>query len=186
MLKNIFKRLIIFLIIIVICIFAAIFILKTYIYPRTHFDIVKEEASNNNVDPYLVLAIIKTESGFDSLATSNKNAKGLMQIMESTAEDINNNLHLIDDLNETNIYDPEVNIAFGCKYLSYLINHYQGNYYLAICAYNAGMGNVDKWIEDEIIDYNLNISKDVNIPFSQTKNYLEKVINSYNMYRLLY
>ena len=60
-------------------------ILKRIAYPLTHFQIVKNEAAKNNIDPYLVMAIIKTESGFNNEATSKKSAKCLMQIMDTTA-----------------------------------------------------------------------------------------------------
>ena len=82
--------------------------------------------------------------------------------------------------------DEKINIALGTKYLSTLVKKYNGNYYLAIVAYNAGMGNVDKWLEEGIIDTNLKEYKNVDIPFSQTKDYLYKVINSYKTYRILY
>jgi soluble lytic murein transglycosylase len=72
------------------------------------------------------------------------------------------------------------------NYLSYLINKYDGNYYLAICAYNAGLGNVDNWISSGKISRNLAEYKNVDLPFQETEKYLEKVISSYNMYKFLY
>ena len=159
--------------------------LKKVFYPLTHFEIVKTEASKNNIDPYLVMAIIKTESGFKNEATSNKEAKGLMQIMDTTAHDVNSEIKVVDDVNN-NLYDENVNIALGCKYFSNLINKYNGNLYIAICAYNAGMGNVDKWIQQGNIDKNLNKYKNINLPFKETENYLRKVIVRYKVYRILY
>lgn len=183
--KNIICKIAIILILLLLFLIATtIYVLKSYIYPLKHFDIVKVESQKNNLDPYLVLAIIKSESGFDKHATSNKQARGLMQIMDSTAEDIKNKM---EDINEEyDIYNEEVNIALGCKYFSSLIEKYNGNYYLAICAYNAGMGNVDKWLEQNIISNDLNEYKNVNLPFLETKKYLYKVIRSYKMYRLIY
>ena len=131
------------------------------------------------------MAIIKTESGFNNEATSKKEARGLMQIMDNTASDINSEINVVDNVNG-NLYDENVNIALGCKYFSNLVNKYNGNYYIAICAYNAGMGNVDKWIEHGIVDKNLNNYKDISLPFTETENYLKKVIVRYKMYRLLY
>lgn len=157
---------------------------KTFVFPLKHFDIIKEEAAKNNIDPYLVLAVIKTESGFNKNVTSPKQAKGLMQIMDSTAEDINQELSL--NIDGDNIYDENVNISLGCKYLSSLIKKYNGNYYLAIIAYNAGMGNVDNWIRDGIVSTDLNDSVNNNIPYKETKRYLKKVINYYKIYRKLY
>ena len=151
-----------------------------------HFDIIKEESAKNNLDPYLVLAVIRTESKFNKLATSSKEAKGLMQIMDSTANELNRSLNLVENEDTLNLYDEVTNISLGCKYLSNLINKYKGNYYLAICAYNAGMGNVDKWISQGIIYYDLESHKNVDLPFSETSDYLYEVISSYKIYRRLY
>lgn len=181
--KVITKFLMFFLIAIIVFV-AICYIAKQFLYPLKYFDIVKEEAAKNNVDPYLVMAVIKTESNFNKHAVSSKDAKGLMQIMDSTAEDIKSKMNVNIDI--TDIYDENVNISLGCKYISSLIEKYGGNYYLAVCAYNAGMGNVDKWIEQGIITNNLSEYRNVNIPFSQTKDYLYKVIKSYKMYRVLY
>lgn len=185
MLFKIFKKILIVLVI-AIMIFSAVFlVLRLYVFPRKHFDVIKEEALKNDIDPYLVLAVIKTESGFNSLATSKKEAKGLMQIMDTTAKDINNNANVVDDLENANLYDENVNIALGCSYLKSLIDKYDGNYYIAICAYNAGMGNVNKWIGDGIINKNLD-NTEVSLPFEETTNYLKKVIANYKIYRKLY
>lgn len=183
--KGFVKILIIIIIILAVLFMLGCLFIKKFVYPLNHFDIVKEEAAKNNLDPYLVMAIIKTESGFKKDATSNKEAKGLMQIIDSTANDINNKTNIVDEVGD-NLYDENVNIALGCKYFSSLVSRYNGNYYLAICAYNAGMGNVDKWIEQGIIDSNLNEFWNVNLPFSETKKYLKKVMISYKMYKMLY
>lgn len=160
-------------------------IIKIVWYPLNHFEIVKEEASKNNIDPYLVMAIIKTESGFNKEATSNKKAKGLMQIIDTTANDVNSQINVVNNVNE-NLYDEKVNIALGCKYLSNLIKKYNGNYYVAICAYNAGMGNVDKWIEQGIVPQDLNKYRNVILPFNETSSYLNRVVTRYKIYRFLY
>lgn len=177
------------LLFLIVCVILVIIILskiifKNYIFPLKYFDIVKSEAAKNNIDPYLVMAVIKTESNFDQNAISNKDAKGLMQIMDSTANDLQNKLNISND--QANLFDEQINISLGCKYLSSLIKKYNGNYYLAVCAYNAGMGNVDKWLKNGLISEKLVQYKNVNIPFKQTKDYLYKVINSYNIYRKLY
>ena len=175
----------IFIIVLVAAFFLTIWVLKTFVYPLTHFSIVKEAASENSLDPYLILAIIKTESGFNENAKSNKDAKGLMQMLDSTANEVNDNINIVDSVDD-NIYDADVNIKLGCKYFSNLVKRYDGNYYLAICAYNAGMGNVDKWLENGYIEKNLDEYKNVNLPFEETSKYLEKVISSYKIYVKLY
>ena len=183
--SNKFRLFIVICLIIVFTIFVSITIIKKFVYPLTHFDTVKQASKDNGLDPYLVLAIIKTESGFNENATSNKQAKGLMQILDSTASDVNNEINIVDNLDD-NIYDIDVNINLGCKYFSSLIKRYNGNYYLAICAYNAGMGNVDKWINDGIISSNLADYENVNLPFNETSKYLKKVMKSYKAYKVLY
>lgn len=183
--KGVLKLFIIVIIILLVLFLVGYLLVKKFVYPLNHFDIVKKEAANNSLDPYLIMAIIKTESGFKKDATSNKEAKGLMQIMDSTANDINNKTNIVDDVGD-NLYDENVNIALGCKYFSSLVNKYNGNYYLAICAYNAGMGNVDKWIEQGIIDSSLNEFWNIILPFSETEKYLKKVMISYKMYKILY
>ena len=175
----------IFIIVLVAAFFLTIWVLKTFVYPLTHFSIVKESASENSLDPYLILAIIKTESGFNENAKSNKDAKGLMQMLDCTANEVNDNINIVDSVDD-NIYDADVNIKLGCKYFSNLVKRYDGNYYLAICAYNAGMGNVDKWLENGYIEKNLDEYKNVNLPFEETSKYLEKVISSYKIYVKLY
>ena len=131
------------------------------------------------------MAIIKTESGFKKDATSNKDAKGLMQMIDSTATDVNNRTNIVDEVGD-NLYDENVNISLGCKYFSDLVKKYSGNYYLAICAYNAGMGNVDKWLEQGVLEKDMDCIKDVSIPYKETEKYLKKVMGSYKMYKMIY
>ena len=177
---TVFKYIIAILCVVIFAYISAVIVLKHYIYPLKYFDIVKEQSSKNGIDAYLVMAVIKTESAFNPYVMSYKEAKGLMQIMDSTANDFNK------ENSNINLFDEDTNITYGCKYLSHLISKYDGNYYLAICAYNAGMGNVDRWITNGVISKNLNQFKDTNIPFLETKNYLYKVISAYEMYKKLY
>ena len=151
--------------------------LKTFVYPVKYFDVIKEEAINNNIDPYLILSIIKTESSFKADATSNKNAKEVNNKISGT---------YIEDESDIDIYDVSTNISLGCNYFASLVDRYNGNYYLAICAYNAGLGNVDKWISEGVIPSNLDSYNDTSIPFNETKYYLKKVMTTYKMYKILY
>ncbi len=170
----------IFLIILItiVIIYIVFNLYKKFFYPLDYFKIVEEKSNSYGVDPYLILSIIKTESGFNNNVTSSKGAKGLMQIKDSTAIEI----HEEEDID---LYDEETNIEVGIKYFSYLIERYSGNYYLAICAYNAGLGNVDKWIEEGKIGSKLD-SYNITLPFKETQNYLKKVMINYNMYKVLY
>ena len=160
------------------------FICRKIIYPTKYDKYVEQAASENDIDPYLIYAIIKQESNFNKDSISNKNAKGLMQILDSTAEETAIKIDYIDS-RDIDLYDSTTNISIGTKYLKSLINRYNGNIYLGICAYNAGLGNVDKWIlsEDIYLNEHLNIS---NIPFKETKTYLTNILKYYQKYIDLY
>ncbi len=180
--KVISYSLIIIFLILVVCGFIGI---KTYVYPLEYKDEVLEYSQKYNLDPYLVFAVINAESGFDKHATSSKNARGLMQITESTAKEVNEITNSVDSLDEENIYNEDINIELGCQYLASLISRYNGNYYLAICSYNAGIGNVDKWISQGQITEELNTTN-IELPFKETTRYLKKVIHNYKMYKVIY
>lgn len=157
-------------------------VLKT-IYPIEYSEYVEKYSEENGLDKYLVYAIIKAESNFDSHVTSSSNAKGLMQLMEETAIERSN---IIDEetIESHDLYDPETNIKLGTSYYSYLLNLYNGNNVLALTAYNAGLGNVEEWIQEGIIKSD---GSDIeNIPYKETNNYVRKILNSYQMYIKLY
>lgn len=162
------------------------FTLRKVIYPLKYIDIITKEASKNNIDPYLLLSVVKIESNFNPNATSNKGAKGLMQMIYSTALEVNQKLKIYDTISEDELYDVDFNLTIGADYFGMLIKRYNGNYYLAICAYNAGLGNVDKWIENGIVSENLDDYNENDIPFNETKRYLKNVIKTYKMYKILY
>lgn len=151
------------------------------IYKLEYSEYVKKYAKEYDVDKYLIFAIIKAESNFDQDAVSHREAKGLMQLMYSTAEEIAKKVNV--DLNEENILEPDININLGTKYISMLIQKY-GNINLALAAYNAGSGNVDGWIEKGTLkEDGSNIE---NIPFTETNNYVRKILRDYEIYKKLY
>lgn len=154
------------------------YIIKALSYPIKYKEIVILESNNCEVDPYLVFAVIKKESKFNENAVSSKGAKGLMQIMDSTANS------LVSD-KEYDIFDPKTNISIGTRYLKQLIDRYSGDITMALAAYNAGLGNVDKWKKDDTVFQNGSIVID-NIPFEETKNYTTAVIKYYNAYKKNY
>ena len=157
-------------------------ILKSF-YPIKYSEYVEKYAKEYNVDKYLIYATIKAESNFDENAKSGKGAIGLMQIMYSTAEDIAESLNL--SINgEKDIFIPDVNIKFGVKYLSWLLNKYDGCIELALAGYNAGSGKVDGWINDGTL--NRDGSNVENIPYKETKNYVKKITKDYKIYKELY
>lgn len=119
-------------------------------------EIFTEASERYNVPKDLIKAIAKTESDFDPNATSGSGAQGLMQLMPATAR----------ELGVTDAYDPYQNVMGGTKYISQLLNKYDGDVKLALAAYNAGSGNVAKYGGIP--------------PFKETQNYVVKVMNYMN------
>jgi len=153
------------------------------IYPIKYNEYVEKYAVEYNVDTLLIYSIMKAESNFKENAISSSGAKGLMQLMDSTATEIANEINepLIE---EESLLEVEKNIMIGTKYYSNLLKKYEGNMLLALAAYNAGIGNVDKWIEEGIIKFD---GSDIeNIPFKETNMYVRKIINNYKMYQKIY
>lgn len=153
----------------------------TKVYKLEYTEYVKKYANEYNVDEYLIYAIIKAESNFEPNAESHRGAKGLMQLMYSTAEDISKRIGI--ELNEENILEPDININLGTKYISMLIQKYN-NTNLALAAYNAGSGNVDGWIEKGTLKPD---GSDIeNVHFTETNNYVRKILRDYEIYKNIY
>ena len=152
------------------------------IYPLKYSEYIEKYAEEYNIDKYLVYAIIKAESNFEEDAKSTSNAVGLMQIMEATAFETANKMDL--NISEEDLFNPNLNIKIGLKYFTSLLEKYNNNYNLAIIAYNAGIGNVDKWIQDGII--NADGTDIENVPFKETNNYVRKILRDYEIYKKLY
>lgn len=122
-------------------------------------NLIEKYAQKNNLDKDFVKAVIKQESGFNAKATSHCGAMGLMQLMPQTAM----------SLGVENAYDVEQNIMGGTKYLSNLLNQYNGDKTLALAAYNAGPGAVKRYGGIP--------------PYQETQNYVKRVIANYNNYK---
>ena len=148
-------------------------------YPLRYEQAITASASRHGLDPYLVAAVIRTESSWDSTVSSHKGAQGLMQLMSATAQEMEDRGLVASGYSADNLADPETNIEFGCAYLSYLITYFNGATDRAIAAYNAGMGNVDKWSQQDTVLHNA-------ITFPETQAYLIRVNNATERYKEIY
>lgn len=155
--------------ILTLCIVA--YIAVSWYYPLKYIQIIEENCRKYNLSPSLVCAVIHTESKFDKDALSQKGASGLMQIVEGTADWAAEEIGL-SNYSYNNIFRPEVNIEIGCWMLDRLINQF-GDLDKALAAYNAGSGNVSKWLKNE--KYSKDGKNLDEIPFAETKNYIKRV-----------
>jgi soluble lytic murein transglycosylase len=150
------------------------------VLPLRHEDIIRQQAEAKGLDPALIAGVIYTESRFRD-QTSHAGAKGLMQLLPSTADDIAHKSGGTAFV-QGDLANPQVNISYGSFYLRYLMRRYGGNEVLAIAAYNAGEGRVDRWIFDarhrgEQFDHARHI------PFPETRHYVEQVLEARGRYR---
>ncbi len=155
----------------------------TVFYPQPNRDIVFSEAYESKVDPYLVFAIIRAESKFQTAAESPAGARGLMQIMPDTAQWIAEQQG-VTDYSTIDLHDPQDNIQLGCWYLSNLIEEFNGNLPLVVAAYNAGRGTVSEWVASG--QWNGDPGQLDQIPFEETRRYVKNVLKNYEAYQEIY
>lgn len=157
--------------------------LLTTNYPIGYKSMIVEYSKEYNLDPYLVASIINVESKYDKDALSQKDARGLMQISPSTGKWASEVLG-IENYSEDILFDPETNIRIGTWYLSTLFKEFNNNLDSVLAAYNAGSGNVNKWLNDE--NYSRDKTSLAIIPFQETKDYLVRVKKNYKVYSTVY
>ena len=149
------------------------------LHPVKYEDIVSKYASEYNIPEYIILSVINVESGFDPNATSGE-ADGLMQIAPTTFEWLTSSEHLGENLPLSAVYEPEVNIRYGCYYLRYLFEKFH-NWDTVFAAYNGGEGRVAKWLAStEYSDGKGNLT---NIPIEETAKYVKKVNREIDYYK---
>lgn len=152
-------------------------------YPIKYEALVEKYSSENNIDKFLIYAIIRVESNFKSDAVSNVGARGLMQIMEETFEWIRFRLGDSEELSYDAMFDAEQNIRYGCYLVGYLTRYFE-NQDAAICAYHAGVGSVDSWLSNS--EYSKDGVRLDKVPTSDTNHYLSKVNKALYYYHKLY
>jgi soluble lytic murein transglycosylase len=153
-----------------------------FLYPLGYWELVKEQSTRYTLDPYLVVALIREESAFGERAVSRAGAVGLMQLLPKTADQI---VKAAGGTGESvNLESPTANIKLGTRYLAKMLEEFKGNWVLSLASYNAGPHHVRRWVEtrghrsdDEFIE---------EIPFSETQQYVKRVLGSYYRYRAQY
>ncbi|NEO83062.1 MAG: transglycosylase SLT domain-containing protein [Spirulina sp. SIO3F2] len=150
------------------------------LFPFPYAEAVQSWSAERQVNPLLVIALMRQESRFQPDIRSSAGALGLMQVMPDTGEEVAEKV----GLEEYSLINPEDNIALGTWYLNFTHREFDGNSMLAIASYNAGPGNVSSWLKrfsladpDEFVEQ---------IPFGETKGYVESVFGNYWNYLRLY
>ncbi len=150
--------------------------------PLGETSVIREQASAKRLDPALIAAVIYAESKFEPHPSS-AGAQGLMQILPTTAYYL---AHLSGGRRFTasDLATPSINVAYGSYYLRYLLDHYHGNVMLALAAYNGGLSNVDTWVaRAKAAGTPLKIA---DIPFPETRAYVQRVLDAEREYRATY
>jgi soluble lytic murein transglycosylase len=150
------------------------------LYPTPYLDLVSDWAHQRQLNPLLVLGLIRQESRFEPQIRSSAGAVGLMQVLPETADWIAGRIQL----QQFNLNDPRDNIKLGTWYLDYTHDEYRNNSLLAVASYNAGPGNVADWLRrfsfrdpDQFVE---------SIPFDETRGYVKSVFENYWNYLRLY
>lgn len=149
--------------------------LQRLVYPLEYEAGIREVSREHGLEPAFVAGVVYTESRFRPEAESSQGALGLMQVMPETAAFVQDRSGIRGDYR-----NPRVNLRMGAWYLNYLGEKYRGDERLTLAAYNSGQGRVDGWISQEGFD----IEQD--IPFRETREYVENVLEAREVYRDLY
>jgi len=147
-----------------------------FIFPLNYMDIIKK--NSENIDPLIVISLIRQESAFNPEAKSGVGAKGLMQLMPATAKRFNRKVRV------NHLGNPEINIAIGTKYFKQLLQRFDGNLIFALASYNAGENRIDRWRKD-IFRNDDPLSTIESIPFEETRNYVKLIYRNNFFYSLL-
>jgi soluble lytic murein transglycosylase len=152
------------------------------LYPLAFWDVVRQEGMINDVDPLLLESIMRQESLFDPEARSPANARGLMQLLPSTAKQVAASSKIAVDAED--LTTPAINVKLGATYLRTLLGRYRGDLVKALAAYNGGEAAVDKWERrapqlqtDEFVE---------NISYRETRNYVKRVLANFQTYESIY
>lgn len=149
------------------------------LYPKPFLNDLRKALKNDSVDPLIVLSLIRQESVFNPLARSPVGARGLMQLMPTTAR------RLKRFVKDKHLVDPVTNIDLGTKFFKSLIKRYDGNLVYVLSAYNAGDSRVERW-KNLYFDSDASILRNIEvIPFLETRNYVKLIFRNIFFYKLL-
>jgi soluble lytic murein transglycosylase len=154
----------------------------TFLFPLRHSVIIRELSEKYDLPKEMVYAVIHTESRFREDARSHRSAAGLMQLMPDTAAWAAERIGMT-EYNNDRILEPEINIELGCWYLSWLYIQFDGEWDTVLAAYNAGNGRVSQWLRDP--EYSVDGRTLYHIPYTETRNYVQRVNSRMQIYRLL-
>ena len=152
-------------------------------YPVKYEEYITKYAKQYEVDPLLVLSVIRTESNFYEKAVSSADARGLMQLRPDTFEWAKSKAKSEESPSVEELFDPEVNIHYGIVTLKTLLDEFEHTD-VALCAYHAGRGNVKKWLQKP--DYSDDGKTLKQIPYNDTESYVRKIKETIKIYRKLY
>lgn len=144
-------------------------------------DLILRYSEEYDLEPSFVAGVIHTESKFKPDAQSRVGARGLMQIMPATGEEIAKALG--EPFDPDRLYDPEVSIRYGCYYLRQQLDRFDQNAAVALAAYNAGPHRAEQWLREYGLDSRGRIAY---IPFEETRNYVDRVLQAQENYETLY
>ena len=153
---------------------------KVFVFPKKYSENVRFFADKYGVESNFVYSVIKCESSFRENAVSDSGAVGIMQIMPKTADFISENFF---DGKDYDLFDVDINIEFGVRYIAYLYEKF-GDKRSVLAAYNAGEGNVKKWLSDK--KYSVDGVRIDITPFSETNDYISRVMTVERFYFILY
>lgn len=151
-------------------------------YPMRYEAEIRQAAEEFSLDPAYVASVALAESSFDAEAVSSVGAIGLMQIMPSTGEWIAGKLDEAFDAQR--LYEPSVNLRYGCWYLRFLLDRYDGDMRTASTAYHQGQGRVDEWLQDP--EYSEDGKTLSVISSNVTDTYVNRIMENYAHYQELY
>lgn len=154
------------------------------LYPRHHWESIQRAAAKRNLDPYLITAIIRQESGFEPTVVSNAGAVGLMQIMPNEASRIASIDGQIESISRSQLFDPDINVEVGAAEIRQKLKAMNDRLLLAVASYNAGEDAVGRWIAKTSLD---DIDRFIeSIPYAETRLYVKNVVRNQREYARIY